>query len=263
MKKTIAVILALFMMVSVTCMCYAQVAPDAYMELSVTGDWYIFSKDMEDEELLDAVGMSVGQINKILEDSSSESVIINSVTGAQVFVKVLNNQMSHDLWNIQGTDDAYLMENIDRILSEGFYVAGLDYGNENIVIQDSAYMKQITVHGSTFFGGEGHGIAVSGTFVNGHAIVFMMETAETEPTQEEVSQVKELLSGVSFTVIKDKDDGLYKDKGNERDVFHYILGGFGAIVVIIFCAYVIERMKHKDDEADTSEESEESQISIN
>lgn len=257
MKKIISVLLVLFITVSLMCQAYAKNVPDSYMELSVTGDWHIFSKDMDNSELLDAVGMSSGQINKILKDSGSESVIINSKTGEQVFVKVTKNDLSRELWNIQDADNAYLTENIDKIISDGFNVSGLDFAHENVSIEDCVYMKQITVYGSTFYQGAGHGIVVSGTFVNGYAIVFMSETTETAPTEEEISEVKKLLSGVSFTVIKDKTNEKSDGKGKDSDVFGFILGGFGALVVIIFCAYMIERLRHKEEAETDIEESKE------
>lgn len=254
MKRIIAVFLVLFVISSASMSVCAQNVPDSYMELSVTGDWHIFSKDMENKELLDAVGMSSGQINEILKDSGSESVIINSKTGEQVFVKVMKNDLSYELWNIQNADDAYLLENISKIIEEGFNVSGFDFAQENVSIENCAYMKQITIHGSTFYKGSGHGIVISGTFVNGYAIVFMSETAETAPDVEEILKVKELLSGVSFTVIKDKTDEKFNDSGKEGDVFGFILGGFGALVVIIFCAYMIERLRHKEETPEDAEE---------
>ncbi len=257
MKKIISAIMAFAMMISLTSMTYAQNMPDSYMELSVTGDWHIFSKDMDNPELLEAVGMSSGQINEILSDSGSESVIINSKTGEQVFVRVLKNDLSYGLWNIQDTDNGYLLENSGTIISEGFGVSELDYAQENVSIDDCAYMKQMTVFGSTFYNGKGHGIVVSGTFVNGYAIVFTAKTAEMAPTEEEVVKVKELLSCVSFTVIKDKTGEKNDSTEKTTDVFNYILGGFGALVVIIFCAYMIERLRHKDETESDIEESKE------
>lgn len=254
MKRIVSVVLVLFIIALAGVGVCAQTVPDSYMELSVTGDWHIFSKDMTDEALLDAVDMSASDINKILEDSGSESLIINSATGAQVFVKVHKNELSRQLWNIQETDNAYIMENVGTILADGFNVTELDYIPENVAIKDSAYLKQVSVYGSTFYSGTGHGIVVSGTFVNGYAVVFMMESADVSPTEEEVLQVNELMSGVSFTVIKDKDISVPDEAESESDVFTYILGGFGALVVIIFCAYMIERLRHKEEISEETKE---------
>lgn len=256
MKKIITAIVMIMMLSGVVSAGASANAPDAYMELSVTGNWHIFSKDMEDEQLLEAVDMSASDINKILKDSGSESVIINSETGAEVYVKVLKNDISRELWNIQDTDNTYITDNIDTILSDGFNVSELDFALENLTFRDCAYMKQITVHGSTYYDGEGHGVVVSGTIVNGYAISFMMKTNEIVPSEEEVTEVSELCSGISFTVIKDKSNEPVADDGGETDAFGYILGGFGAIIVIIFCAYMIERIKHKDDDDKKSKVSE-------
>ena len=65
---------------------------------------------------------------------------------------------------------------------------------------------------------------------------------------------------VSFTVIKEKTDIVKTNEiKEEKDVFHYILGGFGALVLVIFCVYVIMRMKStdKEDEEEIAEEKEE------
>lgn len=266
MKKFTAILISLILILSASFVCTAQNSPKSYMELSATDPWCILSKDMEDTEILKAVSKSAEDINEILESTSSESVIINRETGAQIYLKVRKNDTSHDLWNISDVDDVYLMENLDMIFSDGFSVADFNYKPEDVTINNYSYMKFIMASGSTYQKDVGaHGIVCGGTFVNGNAIVFTMVTKELQPTEEEIKAVENIASGVSFTVIKDKtDEKAQEDNGAGADVFNYILGGFLAIVVIIFCVYMIVRMKNNDQSEETEEikEDEEKEDSV-
>jgi len=247
MKKTIALITALFMIFSMA-VCQASEDYDSYMKISVTGNWHILNRDTQNDELLDAIGMSADDVNEILENTGSQSIIINSQTGAEVYVKVSQNDKTFDLWNLSETDDAYITENMNTILYDGFSMSGLDYKSENTKITtDNPYMKQLVVWGSTFYEDKAHGVVVSGTVVNGKALVFMMLTETHQPTEEEIAAVQEVTQGVEFTKIKDKADAHKEDKSEPSgSVFQYILGGFGALVLVIFCIFMIEKMKNKD-----------------
>ena len=258
MKRKVAAVISLILILAASLNCFAQKAPQSYMELSVTGAWGIFTKNMQDRELLDSVGKSAEDINEILESTGSESVIINRETGAQIYLKVSKNDLSHELWNITTADNQYITENLNKILYDGFSMDGFNYRGEDVTINDYAYMKFITASGSTFYDDGAHGVVCGGSFVNGNAIVFMMITENIAPTEEEIEAVKEIASGVSFTVIKDKtDETKHGEETEEKDVFHYILGGFGALVVIIFCAYMIARMRTNNEEAEVKNELEE------
>lgn len=261
MKRFTAILISLILILSTSFVCVAQNSPKSYMEISVTEPWCILSKDMEDTEILKAVSKSAEDINEILESTNSESVIINQETGAQIYLKVRKNDVSYDLWNISGIDDVYLMENLDMIFSDGFSVADFNYKPEDVKIIDYAYMKFIMASGSTYQKNVGaHGIVCGGTFVNGNAIVFTMVTKELAATEDEIKAVENIASGVSFTVIKDKTDKKIQDGNSARtDVFNYILSGFFAMVVIIFCVYMIARMKNNEqnEEAEEKKEDEE------
>lgn len=248
MKKFFTILLALCLILSMPLVSSAQSVPETYMELSATGDFSIFTKNMENEELLASVGKTAEEINKILENTGSESIIINRKTGAQIYFKVLKNELSYEFWNIADKENDEIIKNIKSILYDGFSMEGFNYQDENIEIYDYAYMKFITVWGSTYHDGGVKGVVCGGSFVNGNALVFTMLTENAEPTEEEMQGLKDLASNVSFTVIKDKDGSQSMAvKSGEEDIFNYFLGGFGALVLIIFCGYMIAKMKIKDE----------------
>ena len=107
MKRIFAVLLALVVLISTYCVSAAT--DEAFMGLSATGDWYIFSKNMENKELLNAVDMSAREINQILENTRSESMFVNAKTKAVIYVKVDDNNKSRELWNISKTDNSHLI----------------------------------------------------------------------------------------------------------------------------------------------------------
>lgn len=258
MKKITEVILSFILILSVSCTCVAEASPHAYMEITTTGAWNIFTKDMDNQSLLDAVGKSAEEINEILKETESESLIINHETGANVYVKVLENDFAYNMWNISYIDNADILENLREFVYDGFEADGLNYQDENVSIEDYAYMKFITVPGNCYYNGEIHGVVLGGSFVNGRAVVFTMVTEGETTEEKDIEAIKEIAKGVSFTVIKDKTDEEKTEGTNEeKDVFHYILGGFGALVIIIFCAYMIVTMKNKSEEQEKPEEAKE------
>ena len=248
MKMKKIALVTLILLLSLNSLCFATESPQAYMEITTTDGWHIYTKNMQDEALLSAVEKSTEEINDILEKTGSESVIINEETGAQVYVKVKKNEKTQDLWNISDTDNSYIKENIKTIVYDAFLMGAFNYQDEDVTIDDYAYLKLVTVPGSAYYDEDVHGVVCGGTVVNGSAIVFTMITENNFPTEEEIKAVKELAKGVSFTVIKEKENTVATDKKQEEsDVFHYILGGFGALVLVIFCAYMIVRMKNKEE----------------
>lgn len=255
MKKTVATVVTLIMILSANLICLAQESPTAYMELSTTGAWKIFTKNMQDKDLLKAVDKSAEEINEILGSTGSESVIINKETGAQIYLKVKKNDLSYELWNISDSDNAYITENLKKIVYDGFSMESFNYQDEDVAINDYAYMKFITIPGSAYINSNVHGVVCGGTIVNGSAIVFTMIAENYTPTAEEIKALDDIAQGVSFTVIKEKSDDILVDgEQKESDVFTYILGGFGALVLIIFCVYMIVRMKSSDEEKEIENE---------
>lgn len=260
MKTKAAVLFILIMMVFGSFTCSAKELPESYMEISASNGWGIFTKDMDDKALLSSVGKTKEEINDILRSSGSESLIINRKTGAQIYLKIEKNEFSYELWNISDTEDADIKSRLKEIVYDAFKMGTFDYQDEDVLIKDYAYAKFITIPGTAYVNEKAHGVIAQGTVVNGNSIVFTMVTDAKSPTDEEISAIGEIAQSVSFTVIKEKADYVRTDElEEEKDVFHYILGGFGALVLIIFCVYVMIRMKtsNKEDEEEVVEEKEE------
>lgn len=249
MKTKATVLIILIMIVFGSFTGFAQEIPDSYMEFSATGEWNIFTKNMEDKELLSSVGKSAEEINEILNKTGSESLIVNKTTGAQIYLKIVKNDLSYELWNIQNTDNGYIKENLKSIVYDAFSLKSFNYQDEDVKINDYAYMKFLTIPGTAFAEEKGHGVIAGGTVVNGNAVVFTMVTNDITATDEEIHSVEEIAKSVSFTIIKDKEDSVLSN-GNDGtdDVFDYVLGGFGALVLIIFCVYAITKIKVSDKE---------------
>ena len=256
MKRLFAALLALVIIIGTSCV--ATAADEAFMGLSATGDWHIFSRNMEDEALLDAVGMSAREINKVLENTSSESIIVNAKTNAVIYVKLYENDKSKALWNISQTDDAYLLQNLNDILHNGFLVHELDYKTEDVKISTAnPDFKQIIVPGSTNVSDSVHGMVISGTFVNGKAVAFVMETKGDAPTEEEISALEEVTGGIEITKIRDKSEKSSEEESqNKESISQYVIGGLIALVVVVLCAVAMTKMKNNDEEQEDNEETD-------
>ncbi len=257
MKKIYAIILTLALIIASKTVCVAG-TNSSYMALSATGDWKIFTKNMEDKALLDAVGLSARQINESLENTGSQSLIINLKTNAKIYVQQKNSNLSHQLWNIEQTDDQYIRDNIASIVSDGFLISDLDYKKENVRINSFQYMKFITIPGSVHSSGT-RGVVYGGTFVNGDAIVFVMNAEGEYPTEEEIASVEKIAADVSFTNIKEKTD-MPADSDNQTSngIMGYVLGGAGALLIGMFCIYIITNISRKDTD-ETEEDTEDAE----
>lgn len=254
MKRIVAALIVLIMMIGLCGVCAA--AEDESIGIAVTGNWYIFSKNMEDKKLLDAVGMSAREINKILENTSSKSIIVNSQTGACIYVKIDENDKSRELWNISETDDSYLVANLDDILHKAFSIHELDYDAQNVkVSMDNPYVKQLIIPGSTHYENAAHGMVVSATIVNGKAVAFVMETAGETPTQEEIAALEEVTRGIEITKIRNKGEVEAEEPKEKSDITRYVIGGIVAVVAVGLCVLAMKKMKNNDEEE--NEENEE------
>lgn len=234
----------------------AYAEDDAFMGLSATGDWYIFSKNMEDKELLDAVGLSAREVNEILESKRSESMFVNAKTNAAIYVKVNENDKSKELWNISETDDSYLIQNLNSILHNGFLMHDLEYEEGNVRISTvNPDFKQIIIPGSKDGENGVRGMIVSGTFVNGKAIAFVMETEGEVPTEEEIAELEEVTKGVEITKFRQKGENDQEKSAKPINYTRYFIGGAIVVVVLVLGALAMKKMKTEDEEE--NEDSEE------
>ena len=247
MKRLFAVLLTLFMMIGLCTVCTA--ADDENIGIVATGNWHIFSKNMDSKELLDAVGMSAREINKILENTSSESIIVNSETNACIYVKIYENDKSRELWNISESDDSYLVTNLDDILHKAFLIHELDYNAQNVKVStENPYVKQVIIPGSTHYENATHGMIVSATVVNGKAVAFVMETEGEAPTQEEITALEEVTRGIEITKIRAKDEAKTEEPQSNTNIWRYVTGGGTALAVVALGLLAMRKMKTDDEE---------------
>ena len=135
MKKllTIFVLAAAMLCMGMNAVCSYEV-PEAYMGFSVSDQWYVFSKNMTDETLLNTVGLTADEVNEALIKSDCEYFITNPTEDSEIYVKVKKNDLSYELYNILETDDQTIKNDLDRILKDGFSVDGFEYNPESVSI---------------------------------------------------------------------------------------------------------------------------------
>ena len=249
MKKLLTLIITMLILV----MGVSVFAEDAYMGFSVSEGWYVFSRDMKDQNLLQSIDMSAAKVNEILENSGSEYLLINPSKNRDIYVKVESNDLSYDYFNLKESTDEHLMENLRELVYDAFLLKGFNYNDAGVVITDYPQMKFVTIPGHTFYDDGKKGILFGGTVVNGKAIGFTMYLDSDEVEDGDVALMQEVASTVTFTVIKDKTEVSPEKVTEEKSqtALEFMVGGFGAIVVIIICIYVIERMRNKDEAEET------------
>lgn len=253
MKKLIAAILAACCLTTSVLPALASYSvPEAYMGFSVSDDWFIFSKNMKNDTLLDAVDMTVGEVNEALVSSDCEYFITNPTKKAEIYVKVKKNPVADEFYNISGTEDAILQAELDRILKDGFSVDQFTYLPEAVRITSFVQMKFVTIPGTVTYDGNNVGMVFGFTFVNGNGIAFMMRVNSTAPTEEDIQTVLDIANTVSFTVVKDKgeetpapENETETEKADSPKPLPYIAGGFAALLLAAACLYLIPRIKRQ------------------
>ncbi len=261
MNKIIKSLILTFLLVCLgTCSVYSEGINDSFMELTLPNDWYIFSKNMDNEALLDAAGVTKEDINKILTDSDCEYYMINPENKSEIYVKVKKNDFSLDIFNIYEYDDENILDNLDAFLYDFFLMDGFDYNAENVIINDYSQFKFVTVPGSFMYNGEKHGMVLGATFVNGNGIGFMLYLEGETVNDKNMKTMLEIADTLSFTVIKDKGDaGMENNPGAPVfDTKTYIISGMGGVILIALCIYLFGKIKNseKNDEINQNSEDE-------
>lgn len=263
MKKNIAKILLLItMLFSMQSLVYSYDVPEAYMGFSVPQHWYVLSKNMTDDTLLKAAGLTVDEVNEALVKSDCEYYIAGPEIEGDIYVKVKDNDLSYEFYNIAETDDAFLVENIDRILKDGFSMEGFSYDIANVAITPYEQMKFITVPGAIYFDGANHGLVFGATFVNGKGIGFLLHLDREAITPEDMTIMSELAQSVSFTVIKEKGSAKSKETPlptHTDSSLAYIAGGLGGVALVALCLYFIDRIKKSEQTEQQREDEDESE----
>ncbi len=252
MKRLKGLVLTIIMIISIGSTVCAE---DAYMGFSVSEEWYVFSHDMEDAELLKSLDLTTSEVNEILDNSGCRYILSNPDKDCEIYVKINENDLSYELYNLAEQTNEYLMENLRKILYDSFAMKGLNYNDAGVVISDYPQMKFVTVPGSTFYDDKKHGIVFGGTVVNGSAVGFTMYLENEEVHDEDIATMQEVASTVTFTVIKDKteDSPQAVIEEESQNALEFMVGGFGAIVLIVFCVLMIEKIRHKDKEEETEQ----------
>ncbi len=221
--------------------------PEAYMGFSVSDQWYVFSKNMTDETLLNTVGLTADEVNQSLLKSDCEYFITNPAENSEIYVKIKKNELSYEFYNILETDDQVMKDNIGRILTDGFSVDGFEYDPANVTVTPYSQMKFITVPGTVQYSGQKHGMVFGATFVNGNGIGFMLYLDKETVGEADLKTMSDLAGSLSFTVIKEKgnDEILNADGEQEtpESAVSYIAGGLGGLALVALCLYFIDRIK--------------------
>lgn len=248
MKKLAwALLLAVCLMIGANSV-FGYEVPDAYMGFSVSDEWYVLSKDMEDDALLDALGLTAGEVNEALVRSDCEYFIINPAAGREVYVKVKQNDLSWEFYNILETDDQQIKDSLDRILEEGFSVDGFSYNDGDVTLTAYPQMKFITVPGTVQYDGKNHGMVFGATFVNGKGIAFIMYLDKETAEEADLNAFNEIVGSVSFTVIKEKGASQPQETENEKPEsgLSFIAGGLGGLALVALCLFLIDRIKKSE-----------------
>ncbi len=248
MKKWIAAFMIAIILVPGMVSASYQV-PEAFMGFSVPDGWFIFSKNMEDQALLDAVDLTVDEVNESLVKSDCEYFITNPEKRSEIYVKVRSNALSDEFYNILETEDDILLDEMDRILADGFSVDQFDYLSGDVVITPYSQMKFVTIPGTAQIDGKRYGMIFGFTFVNGKGIAFMMQVDTDTPVESDIATMQDIANSVSFTVIKEKGEASEPAQEDlpEEDVepnsFQYIVGGLAALAFAALLLYLYHCLK--------------------
>ena len=225
------------------------------MGFSVTDDWYVLSKNMEDEQLLDAMGVTAKEVNETLVKSDCEYFILNPKEQAEIYVRVKKNQVSDAFFNISETEDEIIQAELDTILRDGFSVDRFEYAPEHVIISPYAQMKFVIVPGTTQIDGKQSGMVFGFTFMNGSGIAFMMQTNTEMVTEAHIQTVQDIAASVSFTVVKEKGQPQEAEQtAEENSVLNpvgYITGGLSALALAALCIYLIKRIRKSGGDLET------------
>ena len=250
MKKWIAAILTAAALLSGSVSATYNV-PEAYMGFSVADDWYIFSKNMENQELLDAVGLTADEVNESLVKSDCEYFITNPKAHSEIYVKVRDNEVTQEFYNILETEVDILLEEMERILRDAFSVDQFYYYPDEIVITPYSQMKFVTIPGTAQYDGKQFGMVYGFTFVNGKGVAFLMQVDTETPGESDVSMIQDIANSVSFTMINEKgettavhEDNKTVEEEKSQSSMQYIIGGFAALAFAALCLYLYHCIKH-------------------
>ena len=251
-KRIVALWIALILSFGMMTECFAvpvQNTDEVYMGLTVSSDWRVLSKNMTDTKLLDALDLTAEEVNEMLVNGECERIIINAETKAIVNVKIEENALTDELYNITETEDEALLEELDRILSEGFSVDGFEYKKEDVTIEKYSQVKFVIVPGKVVNDGRKRGMIFGVTIINGKGVGFLMPLDTAAIRQEHMDAFLEVVSSATFTAIKDKGEVKEKEEAKKdgapkpQGAASYIFGGLGGLILVAICLYLFDRFR--------------------
>lgn len=266
-KRVVALCIALVLSFAMAAECFSvpvQNTDEVYMGLTVSSDWRVLSKNMTDTNLLDALKLTADEVNEMLVNGECERIIINTETKAIVNVKIEENKLTKELYNIAETEDEALKENLDTILFDGFSVDGFEYRKEDVTIEKVSQTKFLLVPGKVINDGRKRGMIFGVTIINGKGVGLLMPLDTAAIRQESMDDFLEVVSSVTFTAIKDKEeankaDTTKKDETQKpQGAVSYIFGGLGGLILLAICLYLFDRFKKspKEEVLECAEDSE-------
>ena len=256
-KRMVALLATLIWSFSMMTECFAvpvQNTDEVYMGLTVSSDWRVLSKNMTDTKLLEALDLTADEVNEMLVNGECERIIINAETKAIINVKIEENKLTEELYNITETEDEVLLESLDRILTEGFSVDGFEYNVEDVAIEKISQVKFITVPGKVVNDGRKRGMIFGVTILNGKGVGFLMPLDTAAIRQEHTDAFSEVVSSATFTAIKDKGETKIEDAGKKeetpkkRGAVSYIFGGLCGLILVAICLYLFDHFRKSQKE---------------
>ncbi len=251
-KKIVTLIMVFVMSISMAFTCFAvpvQNTDEVYMGLTVSSDWRVLSKNMTDKKLLEALDLTAEEVNEMLVNGECERIIINAETKAIVNVKIEENALTEDLYNITEAEDKALIKKSKQILAEGFSVNGLEYSQKDVMIEKYSQAKFIIVPGKVENEGRKRGVICAVTIINGKGVGFVMPLESAAIRTEDMDAFLEVVSSTTFTAIKDKGEEKVKDEVKKEETekpqgaTSYIFGGLGALILAAICLYLFDRFR--------------------
>ena len=225
-----------------------QGAPDAYVGFSVSEDWLILSKNMTEDALLEAADLTSKEVTETLVASDCEYLLLHPELNAEVYVKVKETPVSEELFSITEAEDEWILENLDRMIKEGFLVDQFQYDIKEVTVAEYPQMKYVTVPGSVIFDGKRQGMLLGFTFVNGNGVCFMMHLDTNAISDTHLTAFEELAKSVHFTVIREKGEKTEKEQAvaeEQQSGLQYILGGLAGVILMALLLILFGKMKNE------------------
>ncbi len=260
MKKGLfSFLLIAFICCNTVIMSHSFSVPEAYMGFSIPKDWYVFSKNMTDDALLETFDLTAEEVNETLINSDCEYFLFHPEADKNIYLKIEQNDISNEIFHMTETEDASIQENLDHILKNGFFVDGFSCNPEDLLIRSYAQMKFATIPGTVMYDGKQHGMVVGFTFVNGTGICFILYSEKNVIEQNDLELMSDMANSLTFTVLKNREEvtnHFDMQKYDGESALSYVVFGFCGLALVAFCLYFIGRIRKTEYLKDYDEDRE-------